>query len=117
MRLLFGSYIDRDYILDTDLPSYRESGAGPAAGLEAIIDVSKDDYYSYDETFYGVSVYVHANDSFPLPGDKVVIAQPYTDILMAVTPTVLQSSRDIRALPLAIRNCFFKNEVNILSFV
>lgn len=106
------SYTDQDYIEDTNFPSYRESGAGPSAGLEAIIDVSKDDYFSYGETFYGVSVYVHATDSFPLPADKVLVAQPDTDVRMAVKPTVVGSSSDIRGLPLSKRDCFFKNEVH-----
>lgn len=111
------SYTDRDYIDDTNFTSYRESGSGPSAGLRVIIDISKDDYVSYGQTFYGVSVYVHAKDSFPLPGDKVLVAQPATDVLLAVKPTVLGSSTDIRGLPVSIRNCFFKNEVLIGYFI
>lgn len=114
--MILRSYTDRDYIEDTNFPSYRDSGSGPSAGLEAIIDVSEDDYFSYGQTFYGVSVYVHAIDSFPLSADKVLVAQPATDVRLAVTPSVLNSS-NIRTLPLSMRNCFFKNEVGTYSIL
>lgn len=108
---LLRSLTDTDYIEDSETSIYRASGAGPSVGLEAMIGVSKNDYYSYIQTFYGVSVYVHSFDSFPQPADKVLTAQPGTDVQIAVMPTVLVSSNNIRSLPLTVRNCFFDDEV------
>lgn len=105
------SLTESDYIEDTDFSNHRISGAGPSVGLEALIGVSKSDYYSYIHTYYGVSVYVHGFESFPQPPDKVLIVQPGTDVQISVMPSVLVSSRNVRSLPIALRNCLFDDEV------
>lgn len=105
------SLTDTDYIEDTASSTYRISGAGPSVGLEALIGVSRNEYYSYIQTYYGASVYVHKFDAFPQPADKVLIAQPGTDVQIAVMPSVLVSSSNIRLLPLTLRSCFFDDEV------
>lgn len=104
------SSTDEDYIEDSIKIPYRVSGAGPSAGLDVVIDIAKDDYVSYSQAFYGVSIYVHSFNEFPQIADKMVIAQPSTDVLIAVEPTVLTSAGNIRPLPLRLRNCYFEDE-------
>lgn len=68
---------------------------------------------SYSQSFYGISIYIHGNDAFPLAADKIRIGQPGTDIQVAVIPSVLYSPETMRALPVQLRNCYFDNEVYV----
>lgn len=60
---------------------------------------------------------MHRFDAFPQPADKVLTGQPGTDVQIAVMPSVLVSSTNIRSLPLTLRKCFFNDEVCIVHIV
>lgn len=100
------------FVDNAEFPTYRLPGAGPTSGLNMAIYVPPENYMSYTQSFYGVSIFVHGFNQFPLASDKVLVGQPGNDIQLAVIPSVLYSPSSVRELPVQLRNCYFEDEVS-----
>lgn len=95
-------------------PIYQVSGAGQHVGLDVLFLVGKEDYVSYAKSYFGASVLVHGAERFPQGLDRVTVAQPGSDVNIAVIPSVVVSQDSIRGVGVGQRNCFFNDEVTIL---
>lgn len=97
-------------------PLYRVSGSGESAGLSLLLDVQKDDYVAYSKSFYGAEILIHDPQDFPQTSVMSAVAQPGTDLLLSIIPTVTMSEEDVKSLSLRQRSCLFDDEVfNIIS--
>lgn len=73
--------------------------------------MGKEDYVSYAKSYYGASVLLHGAERFPQTLDKIIVAQPGSDVNIAVIPSVVVSQDNIRDVPIQQRNCYFNDEV------
>lgn len=121
------------YIFSRELDvSYRKvytQGAGIDFGLELIVDVGVSSYVTPLAPYYGI--YVRNVDNFWLleetctyfqfflqdsdeyvniynPADTI---KPNEEVSLALRPELIDSSPNVRSLPLDIRNCLFYDEV------
>lgn len=94
-------------------PSYHVSGAGPYVGMEVLVSIEPEHYMSYTKTYYGVSVLIHSTHEYPHNAVAKTVGQIGTDVIINVVPSVVVSEESVRRLPLAQRNCYFQDEVNI----
>lgn len=93
-------------------PQYRVSGAGPYVGMEVLVNIDPDQYMAYTKTYHGVSILIHSPDEYPQNAVAKAIGQIGTDVTINVVPSVIVTEESVRALSLAQRNCYFKDEVN-----
>lgn len=69
------------------------------------------EHYITDTKFGGTVIFVHGPFEYPDTKVSYLLGLPATDVNIAVIPHVVESSNEIRNLPLEKRKCFFENEV------
>lgn len=72
------------------------------------------DHYITDTKFVGVVIFVHGSYEYPDTKVSYVLGLPASDVNIAVIPHVIESSKEIRDLPMRKRKCLFDNEVLFL---
>lgn len=101
----------------TDFPhtEYRVSGSGRAAGLDVFVRVGSEHYISFAQSYFAVDIMVHRTDDFAQVRHLVAYGQPGQDIVLAIVPTVVAAEANVRALPAAVRNCYFADEKKLYT--
>lgn len=61
-----------------------------------------------------MEILIHDCDNYPQTTLTTVIAQTGYDVAVAVIPTFLLSSADIKSLPIKQRECYFPDEVRTM---
>lgn len=85
-------------------------GSGNHLGLSVILNTTIDEYYCSSTNAYGFKVLLHSPDELPVVDSYGLgIANGYESHIIA-TPVESVASRDIRDIPVSIRNCLFENE-------
>lgn len=94
-----------------DTPVYRVAGYGESVGLSVVLDAEMGEYVSFRNSYYGIKVLIHQPDDFGDSSNVLTTAQPGDDVSVAVIPTVMVSTPDVRKLPPDLRDCLFEDEV------
>lgn len=76
-----------------------------------LLRVSEADYVAYTRSYYGITVLIHPPHDYPQYSATTTIAQPGSDVILAVVPSVVISQPEVRTLSLQQRSCFFEDEV------
>lgn len=90
------------------------SGAGQFVGLEVLLRVSTAQYVAYSRSYYGINVLIHSPEDYPQASATTTVVQPGYDVILAIIPSVVVSTPDVRSLALEQRNCLFEDEVRML---
>lgn len=72
------------------------------------------DHYITDTRVVGTVIFVHGPFEYPDTKVSYLLGLPATDVNIAVIPHVVESSNDIKNLPLLKRKCFYENEVFLI---
>lgn len=96
-------------------PEYHVSSSGDHGGLSFFVLMDMDNYISYTDSFYGVSVMLHSTDDFPSTINRVGYGQPGGDLIMSVQPTMVVSEPRVRSLSFAQRQCYFEDEFPLVT--
>lgn len=95
-------------------PVLRVSGYGPYVGLSLTLRPEMHHYLS-DTKFVDAVIFVHGPLEYPDTKVSYLLGLPATDVNIAVIPHVVESSTDIKNLPLTKRKCYYENEVGSSS--
>lgn len=79
-------------------------------GLNVLIDPEVNETLALSKAAYGVEVLIHDAEEFPQASVSSAIAQPGTDVIMSIVPSVISSKPAIRSLPVVERQCYFADE-------
>lgn len=69
------------------------------------------EHYITDTKIAGAVIFVHGPYDYPDTKASYLLGLPANDVNIAVVPHVVESSNEIRHLPLAKRKCYYENEV------
>lgn len=86
------------------------SGYGVSMSLNALIDIELSEYVSTTRSVAGVDVLIHQREEFPGQTAIMTTAQAGNDVLMSVTPSVMDSDSSLRTLTSEQRACYFPDE-------
>lgn len=79
-----------------------------------MLSPESEHYVAYARNYYGFTLVVHfPEDSVDFPSN-IATVQPGYHVKALVTPSVLQTDKAVRSLPVTQRNCLFPDE-NILD--
>lgn len=81
-------------------------------GLSITLQPEVEQYISDTKTA-GTFIFVHGPFEYPDTKVSYLLGTLATDVNIAVIPHVVESSNEIRALPLKKRKCYFQDEVSI----
>lgn len=79
-------------------------------GLNVLLDVEKQHSVAFSKSVYGADVLIHDPEEFPQASLSSAVVQPGREVSLTVVPTVIDSKRIIRDLPVAERKCLFSDE-------
>jgi Amiloride-sensitive sodium channel. len=66
---------------------------------------------------YFLKVYIHLPHKFPVIGTGILMPQDQRKVFQVqVTPSITESSRNVRALSISQRNCLFPDELRLSVF-
>lgn len=88
-------------------------GAGKYVGITVHINSSLDSYLSSSHPFYGTFIIIHEATNYPEFSKSVDLVQPGQEARLAVIPTVIVSTEEVRNMPLDQRYCLFPEEQEI----
>lgn len=74
-------------------------------------------HYIADTMFVGTIIFVHGPFEYPDTKVSYLMGSPGTDVNIAVIPNVVESSNEIRSLPMPKRRCYYQNEVVLYHFI
>lgn len=92
---------------------FTQKGNGVDVGLTVILSPDANEYVSYSQAIYGIDVAIHNRESFDTGNFFTV--QPGYIYEIFVSPSVLMSDENVRALPSSQRNCLFDDEVSLVE--
>lgn len=64
-------------------------------------------------TVYGLEVLIHDPNEFPQASITSAVAQPSAEVILSITPSVINSKATIRDVPVNERQCYFEDEVKL----
>lgn len=64
-------------------------------------------------TVHGLEVLIHDPEEFPQASISSAVAQPNMEVILSITPSVINSKAAIRDIPVIERQCYFEDEVKL----
>lgn len=107
---LYDSDNNTNAVDQINAPILKVSGYGAFVGL-AITLQPEVKYYISDTKAVGTFIFIHGPYEYPDTKVSYLLGTLATDVNIAVIPQVVESSNEIRLLPVEKRKCYFENEV------
>lgn len=64
-------------------------------------------------TVHGLEVLIHDPEEFPQGSITSAVAQPNAEVILSITPSVINSKETIRDIPVDERQCYFEDEIKL----
>lgn len=85
-------------------------------GLSIVLDVNIDDYYCSSTNSAGFKVLLHNPVETPKISEFGFVIAPGLETRVVVTPLISDASKNIRRVPIKLRQCLFDDEMNLTYF-
>lgn len=79
-------------------------------GLNVLMDPETTQSMALAKSAYGIEVLIHDAEEFPQASVSSAIAQPGTEVIMSIVPSVISSKPAIRSVSVQERQCYFADE-------